>query len=65
MDHLYEYVKECSEYTKTLESCKGKTDEELFDDVMENVIASVEYFSLANYKLAQARAAGEAETNEN
>ena len=51
MDHLYEYVKECMEYTKTeMPSCRGMTDEELFDDVMENVIASVEHYSLENYK---------------
>ena len=51
MDHLYEYVKECIEYTQTeMPSCKGMTDEELFDDVMENVISSVEYYSLENYK---------------
>ena len=51
MDHLYEYVKECIEYTQTeMPSCKGMTDEELFDDVMENVISSVEYYTLENYK---------------
>ena len=51
MDHLYEYVKECIKYTQTeMPSCKGMTDEELFDDVMENVISSVEYYSLENYK---------------
>ena len=63
MDHLYEYVKECIEYTQTLESCKGMTDEELFDGVMENVVSSVEHFSLANYKLAQARAKGQSDQN--
>ena len=51
MDHLYEYVKECIKYTQTeMPSCEGMTDEELFDDVMENVISSVEYYSLENYK---------------
>ena len=53
MDHLYEYVKECMEYTKTLECCKDKSDEEIFDDVMENVISSVEYYSIDNYNKAK------------
>lgn len=54
MDHLYEYVKECIEYTRTeMPSCKGMTDEELFDDVMENVISSVEWYTLDNYKRDQ------------
>lgn len=55
MDHLYEYVKECMEYTKTLECCKGKSDDEIFDDVMENVVSSVEYYSLENYKRSKER----------
>jgi hypothetical protein len=63
MDHLYEYVKECISYTRTFPDCQDKTDDELFDVVMENVVSSVEHFSLANYKMAQARERGESDEN--
>ena len=53
MDHLYEYVKENMEYTKSNFNEEGMSDEELFDVVMENVISSVEYYGWVNYKRDQ------------
>ena len=50
MDHLYEYVKENMEFTKSEFNDEGMSDEELFDVVMENVISSVEYYGWVNYK---------------
>ena len=50
MDHLYEYVKENMDYTKSNFDNEGMSDEELFDVVMENVISSVEYYGWVNYK---------------
>ena len=50
MDHLYEYVKENMEFTKSNFNDEGLSDEELFDVVMENVISSVEYYGWVNYK---------------
>lgn len=50
MDHLYEYVKENMEYTKSNFNNEELSDEELFDVVMENVISSVEYYGWVNYK---------------
>ena len=49
MDHLYEYVKEWMDFTKS-ELDEEMSDEELFDVVMENVISSVEYYGWVNYK---------------
>ena len=53
MDHLYEYVKENMEYTKSNFNNEELSDEELFDVVMENVISSVEYYGWDNYKRDQ------------
>ena len=53
MDHLYEYVKENLEYTKSNFNNEELSDEELFDVVMENVISSVEYYGWVNYKRDQ------------
>ena len=53
MDHLYEYVKENMEYTKSNFNNEELSDEELFDVVMENVISSVEYYGWVNYKRDQ------------
>ena len=50
MDHLYEYVKENMDFTKSEFNNEGMSDEELFDVVMENVISSVEYYGWVNYK---------------
>ena len=50
MDHLYEYVKENMDYTKSNFNNEELSDEELFDVVMENVISSVEYYGWDNYK---------------
>lgn len=53
MDHLYEYVKENMEFTKSNFNNEELSDEELFDVVMENVISSVEYYGWVNYKRDQ------------
>ena len=53
MDHLYEYVKENMDYTKSNFNNEELSDEELFDVVMENVISSVEYYGWVNYKRDQ------------
>ena len=53
MDHLYEYVKENMDYTKSNFDNEELSDEELFDVVMENVISSVEYYGWVNYKRDQ------------
>ena len=53
MDHLYEYVKENMEFTKSNFNNEDLSDEELFDVVMENVISSVEYYGWVNYKKDQ------------
>ena len=58
MDHLYEYVKENMDFTKSNFNNEEMSDEELFDVVMENVISSVEYYGWVNYKKDQ-------ENNEN
>ena len=50
MDHLYEYVKENMDFTKSNFNNEEMSDEELFDVVMENVISSVEYYGWVNYK---------------
>ena len=50
MDHLYEYVKECMDFTRSNFDNEEMSDEELFDVVMENVISSVEYYGWVNYK---------------
>ena len=50
MDHLYEYVKECMDFTRSNFDNEELSDEELFDVVMENVISSVEYYGWVNYK---------------
>ena len=53
MDHLYEYVKENMDFTRSNFNNEGMSDEELFDVVMENVISSVEYYGWNNYKRDQ------------
>ena len=53
MDHLYEYVKENMDFTKSNFNNEEMSDEELFDVVMENVISSVEYYGWDNYKKDQ------------
>ena len=53
MDHLYEYVKENMDFTKSNFNNEEMSDEELFDVVMENVISSVEYYGWVNYKRDQ------------
>ena len=53
MDHLYEYVKENMDFTKSNFNDEEMSDEELFDVVMENVISSVEYYGWDNYKKDQ------------
>lgn len=53
MDHLYEYVKENMDFTKSNFNKEEMSDEELFDVVMENVISSVEYYGWVNYKKDQ------------
>ncbi len=53
MDHLYEYVKENMDFTKSNFNQEDMSDEELFDVVMENVISSVEYYGWVNYKKDQ------------
>lgn len=50
MDHLYEYVKENMDFTRSNFDNEELSDEELFDVVMENVISSVEYYGWVNYK---------------
>ena len=50
MDHLYEYVKENMDFTRSNFDNEEMSDEELFDVVMENVISSVEYYGWVNYK---------------
>jgi len=50
MDHLYEYVKENMDFTKSNFNKEEMSDEELFDVVMENVISSVEYYGWVDYK---------------
>ena len=53
MDHLYEFVKENMDFTKSNFNKEQMSDEELFDVVMENVVSSVEYYGWANYKKDQ------------
>ena len=53
MDHLYEYVKENMDFTRSNFDNEEMSDEELFDVVMENVISSVEYYGWVNYKRDQ------------
>ena len=53
MDHLYEYVKENMDFTRSNFNNEEMSDEELFDVVMENVISSVEYYGWDNYKRDQ------------
>ena len=53
MDHLYEYVKENMDFTRSNFDNEEMSDEELFDVVMENVISSVEYYGWDNYKKDQ------------
>lgn len=53
MDHLYEYVKENMDFTRSNFDNEELSDEELFDVVMENVISSVEYYGWDNYKRDQ------------
>ena len=53
MDHLYEFVKENMDFTKSNFNKEQMSDEELFDVVMENVISSVEYYGWVNYKRDQ------------
>ena len=53
MDHLYEYVKENMDFTRSNFNNEELSDEELFDVVMENVISSVEYYGWVNYKRDQ------------
>ena len=50
VNHLYEYVRECMDFTKSNFNNEEMSDEELFDVVMENVISSVEYYGWVNYK---------------
>jgi len=50
VNHLYEYVKENMDFTKSNFDNEEMSDEELFDVVMENVISSVEYYGWVNYK---------------
>tara|TARA_B100000676_G_C18004561_1_gene802940 strand:- start:340 stop:528 length:189 start_codon:yes stop_codon:yes gene_type:complete len=45
MDHLKELVKEYIEYQKSEFDCEGQSEEEIFDNVMENVISMVSDYS--------------------
>ena len=49
MDHLKELVKEYIEYQKSEFDCEGQSEEEIFENVMENVISMVEYYSFDQY----------------
>ena len=49
MDHLKELVKECIEYQKSEFDCSDQSEEEVFDNVMENVVSMVEDYSFTDY----------------
>ena len=49
MDHLKELVKEYIEFHKSNFDCSDQTEEEIFDNVMENVVSMVEYYSYDQY----------------
>ena len=47
---LRELVKECIDYTReNMDGCEKMTDEEIFENVMENVVSMVEDYSFADY----------------
>ncbi len=49
MDHLKELIKEYIEYQKSEFDCSNQTDEEIFDNVMENVVSMVEDYTFTDY----------------
>ena len=49
MDKLKELVKESIEFQKSEFDCSDQSDEETFDNVMENVVSMVEDYSFADY----------------
>jgi len=49
MDHLKLLIKEYIEYQKSEFDCSNQTDEEIFDNVMENVVSMVEDYTFTDY----------------
>ena len=52
MFKLRELVKECIDYTReNMDGCEKMTDEELFSDVMENVMSMVLDYTYWDYEM--------------
>jgi len=49
MDHLKLLVKEYIEFQKSEFDCSDQTDEEIFENVMENVVSIVENYSFSDF----------------
>jgi len=49
MDHLKELIKEYIEFQKSNFDCSDQSEEEVFDNVMENVVSMVEDYSFVDY----------------
>lgn len=49
MDHLKEYVKGWIEFQKENFNNEGLSEEDIFNNVMENVISMVEDYSFTDY----------------
>tara|TARA_B100002019_G_C21099965_1_gene513023 strand:- start:591 stop:755 length:165 start_codon:yes stop_codon:yes gene_type:complete len=49
MDHLKELVKEYIEFQKSNFDCSDQSEEEIFENVMENVVSMVEDYSYNQY----------------
>ena len=49
MDHLKQLIKEYIEYQKSNFDCSDQSEEEIFENVMENVVSMVEDYSFADY----------------
>ena len=49
MDHLKELVKEYIEFQKSEFDCSDQSEEEIFENVMENVVSMVEDYSFSDY----------------
>ena len=49
MDHLKELIKEYIEYQKSNFDCSDQSEEEIFENVMENVVSMLEDYSFYDY----------------
>ena len=49
MDKLKELVKECMDQLESEFDCSDQSEEEVFDNVMENVVSMVEDYSFTDY----------------